>query len=88
MDAAAISLMLGEEMIVITSTGELGKWKVGSGKFDVKSLINGPESRLFSSSQPVVFKESVYWGSYFSTNLAVLGIESHDLMFVSSTKLA
>jgi len=85
-DGASTAIMHGEEMTIVTSKGELGKWSPGKGQFEVVSLGIGTESKLFCSSQPVLWAGKGYWAAFFSCNLAVLDLDWKQCLFVSEVK--
>lgn len=73
-DAASTSFLIGEEVTVLTTQGEVGKWRLNSEKFEVESLLQGPEIKVFCTSQTVVQGNKVYFAPYFS---ALLGVFFH-----------
>jgi len=79
-DTASTAFVDGEDLVLITSHGQLGRWRLFSPQgFDVQRFAKENPSQAYCTSQPVRKGRKVLWGAYLSCDLGAFDLDSLEV---------
>lgn len=83
-DTASTAFLDGEDLVLVTSHGQLGRWRLFSSQgFHAQRFTDRNPSQAYCTSQPVRNGRKVMWGAYLSCGLTYFDLDSWEVTLPS-----